>query len=133
MNLYGVWVDYAHAFLVKTNPSGENMTIHELVSEVEPHHHSGQSDGEHLTLTDQGSNMRRRSKEMDDFCDNIISSLRDADEIIILGPGIAKSELEGEIREHHELGPKLKAVETADKLSEEELKKRVSKLFHLPR
>jgi len=131
--LYGVWIDHEKALIVQTNEVGEEMQVKELVSELEPHSKAGRSDGEHLTMTDQRSHNESRGQEMKDFCKSILGELRDADEIVIFGPGNAKENLKNCIEGDHDLAPKLKAVETTHPLSEKELEAKVRELFSLPR
>lgn len=132
MNLYGIWIDHAHALIVKAQKNGE-MTISEITSEVEPHHHSGTQQGEHFTITDQDHENQTRAHEMNAFCKMILSHLQDAEEIVVFGPSTAKHELKHAIEAEKSLHNKLKAVETTDKLTEAELKDFVMKAFHLPR
>ena len=133
MNLYCLWIDFSHAIIFKSDETGERMSIREFRSDVEPHHHSGQSDSEHLTMTDQGSNMRRRKKEMNEFSEEVINRLRDADEIAIIGPGQAKQEFKNIIEKEHSLASKITAFETSHPLSEAELKAKARELLKLPR
>lgn len=132
-NLYGIWVDHAHAHIVRSNLLGDNMTIIELTSGVEPHHHAGINDEEHHTIANQHAHDHRRSNQMHAFCEEIVKHIADADEIAVFGPGTAKHDFKHELEKHKVLHDKLVAVETTDKLSEAELKAFVKKVFMLPR
>ena len=132
--LYAIWIDHAHASLVKTSPSGEDMLITELKSGVPSHHHGGLDGSEKLTMTDQHSHDETRKNEMHKFCKAIIAEIKNPDEIVVFGPGTAKHDLKRHIEEVKALAPKLTKVETSDKmLSEHILKENVKKLLNLPR
>lgn len=130
MNLYGIWIDHAHAFIVKVQKNGE-MMINEVSSGVEPHHHSGIQQGEHFTITDQDHENQTRAHDMKAFCKTILSHLHDAEGIVVFGPSTAKHDLKHAIEADKALAHKLKGVETTDKLTEAELKDFVKKSFDL--
>lgn len=129
-NLYGIWIDHAKAFIVKANQE-DVVSVQELNSEVEPHHHSGES-GEHLTMSDQREHNERRRNQMHHFCKEIFEELKNPDEIAIFGPGTAKHELKNKLEEIPALKAKLTTFETTDKMTENQLKAYVIKLFKLP-
>lgn len=134
LKFYGVWVDHAHAFVVKTNPLGEILSVVELDSEVPPKNHGGLNGDEHLTSMNQNKNFEHRKNEMHKFCKEVIDHIKDADEIVLFGPGIAKNELKNEIEEVKALAPKLTRVETTDKMmTANELKETVKRFLMLPR
>ncbi|MBU0982071.1 hypothetical protein KKC94_05260 [Patescibacteria group bacterium] len=131
--LYGIWVDHAHAFVVKTNKTGDMMEITKLSSSVPPHNHGGLDGDERLSITDQQTHMETRKNEMNKFCKAIIAQLKNPDEIVIFGPGTAKHDLKHHVEDVKALAPHLTKVETTDKLSESELKEKVRELLNLPR
>jgi len=129
---YGIWVDHAHAFIIKTNKVAE-MEIDEMRSDVEPHHHGGVHGDERLSLTDQNSHSERRHHQMKAFSKELIKRVEKGDELVIFGPGTAKHELKNVLEKNKALAAKLKGVETTDKLSEHEMKEFMKKFFKLPR
>ncbi|MFA5792987.1 MAG: hypothetical protein WC897_03915 [Candidatus Gracilibacteria bacterium] len=126
---YGIWIDHAHAFIVQANKLGE-MTIEKFGSDVEGKNHGGET-LEHFTIVNQNQHNERRHNELNAFCKELIKHVTDADELVIFGPSTAKFDLEKEVKEVKALAPKLKGVETTDKLSEAELKDFVKKFFAL--
>lgn len=130
--LTGIWIDHAHATVIKSSPLGE-MSFQEFSSEVEPHHKGGHDDGEHQTIVNQHSHDERRHNQMKAFSREIIKSLEGSDEILIFGPGQAKHEFKNVLEENKALSAKLKGVETTDVLSEAELKEFMKAQFKLPR
>lgn len=131
--MYGIWVDHSHAFIVTSNTEGD-MVIEEIKSSVESKHKTGIEDGEHHTLADDNVNEKRRHNEMKGFCEDIVSHIKDANEIAIFGPSTAKHELKNHMeKKHKSLAEKIVRLETSDKLSEAEMKALVKNLFMLPR
>lgn len=129
--IYGIWIDHREAFIVESNLLGE-MTVKRLSSQVEPKNHGGET-FEHLTIVNQKQHEERRGNEMHTFCKEIIAELKNPDEILVFGPGTAKHDLANAIKDIKALADKLKEVETADHLTEAELKEFVKKSFGLPR
>ncbi len=109
------------------------MTVREMKSGVEPHHHGGLQAGEHQTMTNQHSHDERRNNQMKAFAKELISKVMDADELVIFGPGNAKHDVKHEVDKHKALIPKLMGVAKADKMPEHEMKDFVKTTFHLPR
>lgn len=132
MSIYaGLWIDHSNAHLVISNALGD-MTVQSFEGYVEPHHHGGETE-EHLTLTNQKSHDERRHNQMREFCETILPHLSAANELLIFGPGTGKSEFKNVLEKNKALAGKFKGLETADKLSESELKEFVKKYFKLPR
>ena len=62
---------------------------------------------------------------MDNFYDKLAKELKEADQILILGPGEAKGELANRLKRYKPLGSHVIAVEPADKLTERQILARV--------
>lgn len=60
---------------------------------------------------------RRFDTHLNTFYDKVISSLREIDSVLILGPGEAKGELQKRL-EGQGLGERVAGIEAADKMSE---------------
>lgn len=129
--LYGLWIDHSHAFLMKANDE-DVVNSERIDSKVEPHHHGGVTQ-EHLSITNQNKDDARRHNQMQQFCKCLVERLKDADEIAIFGPGNAKFELKNFLEKSPALHRKLIAVETSDKLTENQMKAYTRQLFQLPR
>jgi stalled ribosome rescue protein Dom34 len=128
---YGIWVDHAHAYIIKSNKLAE-MEIDEMKSDVESHHHGGVQGDEHLSLSDQRSHDERRNNQMKAFAKELIKRVQNGDEFVIFGPGTAKHELKNEVEKHKALLPKFKGMETTDKLTHPQLKEFMKNYFNLP-
>lgn len=114
----GIWIDHAKAHLVvlENNTTPEVLTIE---SDVE-HRHKAMPTGSpavpgqlHSAPIKRYEN--RREQEKHRYYERIVDVVRFADSIVIMGPGLAKSELTKEIRKHHHLTGRVLAVEPADK------------------
>jgi stalled ribosome rescue protein Dom34 len=130
--LTGIWIDHAHAIVLKANKMGE-VNMDSFHSEVEPHHKGGHDDSEHQTIVNQNRHDDRRHNQMKAFGKEVLKHLEGSDEIVIFGPGTAKHEFKAVLETNKALFPKLKGVETTDVLSEAELKEFMKDFFKLPR
>lgn len=126
---YGIWMDHAKAMIINVDADG-GRTSHEIHSEVPPNHQGEGSEGEHLTLVSHNAN-EIREHEVHAFMKQIIGHLKNATEILIYGPGNAKFELKKAIEHEKSIAHAIKACETTDKLTEDELMALVRKAFNL--
>jgi len=127
----GIWIDHAKATVVRSNKVAE-MDFTDFHSQVEPSHKGTREAGEHSTIVNQNRDENSRHNEMKAFCREIIKTLGDADEIVILGPGTAKNEFKNVLEENKALFAKMKGLETAHPLTEAELEDFMKSYFHLP-
>jgi hypothetical protein len=115
----GLWIDHREAIIVMLSVTGEETK--RIRSKVERQlRHSGKSaNGASETQETQAEDSRDReyAGHLAHYYDEIISYLRDAGSILILGPGEAKGELKKRL-EKHKGGTRIVAVETADKMTE---------------
>jgi hypothetical protein len=127
----GIWVDHRKAVIVtigdktiKTQEISSNMEKHTRFSSGT--HGKTSSDSQGSTAEDVRD--RQFGDHLDIFYDQIISLIRDAEAIWILGPGEAKVELENRLR-HAELGARVVGIETEDKLTNPQIAAKVRSLF----
>jgi len=83
---------------------------------------------EALQVPADDSRQRARTGELNAYYDEVISQIRDADSILIMGPGVAKHELQKRM-EKNQLGAKVVGVETVDNLTEPQLVAKVRQHF----
>ena len=115
----GVWIDHRKAVVVCINDGVEE--IHSIVSDMEKHvRHSG-GDAE-----DQQDH--RFTNHLNEYYAKVISFLRDADSILILGPGEAKGEFEKRLRAES-FGARIVGVETEDKMTDHQIVANVREHF----
>jgi len=118
----GLWIDHRKAVIVTTSDEGEETRI--LESNVERHvRYSG---GAHREPEDTRD--RRFGGELDKFYDEIIACIRDAEAILIFGPGEAKGELKARL-ERDDRDDRIIAIETVDKMTDRQIAARVRERF----
>ena len=120
----GLWIDHREAVIVMITDEGEHTT--RITSQMEKHVRfaSGSSeDGSAESTRD-----RQFASHLDAYYDKVIASIRDAESILIFGPGEAKGELEKRL-ENKELGGRIVGIETVDKMTDRQIAARVRKHF----
>ena len=118
----GLWIDHRKAVIVFLTGL-EEEEIKQINSDLEkPHGQSGSS----IRADDLLQN--ELTEHLNQYYDKVISSLQNAPAILILGPGEAKGELKKRLERNNHNGREI-AVETADKLTENQLVAKVRKHF----
>lgn len=115
----GVWIDHRKAVIVRFTDSGEE--IHSILSEMEKHVRS--TDG-----TQEGKQDHRFTNHLNEYYDKVTSLVRDADSILIFGPGEAKVEL-GIRMKGETLGEQIAGIETVDKMTDGQITAKVREHF----
>jgi hypothetical protein len=115
----GLWIDHKQAIIVTMTATGEN--IQELPSEVEKQlQRSGDSplEGSYEAQKVPADDHRQRAftEHLNTYYDAVITSLGEAEAILIFGPGEAKLELKKRLEKHH-LASRIVGVETVDKMT----------------
>ena len=130
-NEVGLWLDHRQAVIVMNLDQQEE--VKRITSQMEKHvRYSGaspDSGGEeaHHDTTEDGRD-RRFDDELNRYYDEVISYLRDATSILILGPGEAKGELQKRLA-GREFSGTIVAVETADKMTDHQIAAAVRRHF----
>jgi len=127
----GLWIDHRKAAIVAVTEKGEETS--EILSEVEKQlRRAGDlpMKGGYEALQVPASNSRQRAYtgELNTYYDEVIAHIRDADSIMIMGPGVAKHELQKRMEENR-LEAKIVAVETVDNLTEPQIAAKVRQHF----
>jgi hypothetical protein len=127
----GLWIDHRKAVIVIVSDAGETTRLVE--SNVGKHvRYSGGpgAGGSHGSREGAGEDTRERHFEgqLNQYYDDVIARLRDAEAILIFGPGEAKGELTARL-EGAGLGARIVAVETVDKLTDRQIAAKVREHF----
>jgi stalled ribosome rescue protein Dom34 len=127
----GLWIDHRKATIVTVTEKGEETS--EIFSEVEKQlRRTGDSplEGPYEALQVPADDSRQRAftGALDTYYDEVIAHIRDADSILIIGPGAAKHELQKRLEENR-LGTKVVGVETVDNLTEPQIAAKVRQHF----
>ncbi len=131
MNLYGVWIDHAGAYILKATEE-DVVSMEHIDSGVEPNHKTNESD-EHVVRGNEKTDDNRRNEHMHKFAKQVIEKIKDGDEIAICGPSTAKFDLRREYEKNASLAKKVVAFEAADKMTENQLKAHLKDLLQVPR
>lgn len=130
---YGVWLDHARAHVVEIDALG-GMHGETIESDVEGHHRSfgqsGVSPPGHVGGNPESHYEHRRAEELKRYYREVIRRIEDGTQILVMGPGEAKYELERELRRRPELLAHVVGFETADRLSFEQIAARTRGVLH---
>lgn len=123
----GLWIDHRKAVIVTLSDAGD--VTKQVDSNVEPHvRYSGgsHSRGSHPSGSGSGEETRERRFEgqLDKYYDEVIACVRDADELLLMGPGEAKGELKARL-DRHGLDARVVDVVTVDKMTDRQIAARV--------
>jgi hypothetical protein len=127
----GLWIDHKKAIVVTVTDEGEEMGL--IVSKVEKQlRRSGDSPlkgpYEPLQVPADDSRQRNYTGHLHIYYDAVIGSIRDAESILIFGPGEAKEELKERLEENH-LGGRVRGIETVDKMTDRQIAAKVRQRF----
>ena len=127
----GVWIDHRKAVVVVVTEEGEEIGL--IISKVEEQlRRSGDSplkgtfEAQRVPADDR--RQRALTRYLNIYYDAVISCIREADSILIFGPGEAKNELEKRL-EKSNLGGRIASIETADKMTDKEIAAKVRQRF----
>ena len=122
----GFWTDHSKAVMVMV--SAEREETKQLESGMEKHvRFSGGSRSEQGGGEDQQD--RQDIGHLNTYYDEVIAQLRDAEFILLFGPGEAKGELEKRLA-NKGLGGRIVAIETVDKMTDRQIAAKVRQHFH---
>ena len=131
----GIWIDSSKAIIVALDGDTEKIT--EIDSEVENnvyHNREGNkgtfsSDSHHSTNESQFE--ARKEEQLNYFIKSVLSYVKKSDELIVFGPAQTKTRLEKKLMDGNliETG-KLKAVETADKMTLNQIVEKVRRYYN---
>lgn len=119
----GVWIDHRKTVIVSVTDNKEETSL--IRSGMEKHvRYSGAAQED--SAEDQRDT--RFTGHLNKYYDQVISCIRDAESILILGPGEAKVELEKRL-EKEALGGRVVGIETVDKMTNRQIAARVRQQF----
>jgi len=122
----GLWIDHRQAVLVIVTDAGEE-TKH-IISDMEKHVRFSSGLSEDGSLEDVRD--RQFENHLNNYYDEVVAVIRDADAIQIFGPGEAKGELEKRL-EHEGLKGRIVAIETVDKMTDRQIAAKVREHFRV--
>ena len=127
----GLWIDHKKAVIVVVTDKGEEIKL--IISKVEKQ--PGRSGGVRSTTPYESqqvpaddSREREFMGHLNIYYDAVVACLRDADSILVFGPGEAKSELKKRL-ERNKLGGHIASIETVDKMTDRQIAAKVRQYF----
>ena len=126
----GLWIDHREAIIVVLSKTGEQTKRIQSNAESQPRRSGEPSTGrfEFQAVPADDSRQREYNGCLARYYDEIISFLRDAGTVLILGPGEAKGELKKRF-EKAKAGAHIVTMETVDKMTEPQIVARVRHHF----
>jgi hypothetical protein len=127
----GLWIDHRNAIVVAITEQGEK--IEEIVSGVEKQlQRAGdrplEGNYEAVQVPADDSRQRDFTKHLNIYYAAVLTAIRDAESILIFGPGEAKGELKQQLEKNH-LGGHIVAIETVDKMTNPQIAAKVRVYF----
>jgi stalled ribosome rescue protein Dom34 len=121
----GVWIDHREAVIIRVADEGEGEAIQRISAEVEPH---GRFSAHAPGGSPEDRRDRRFGEHLHRYYDEVIAAIRDADVMLIVGPGEAKGELAQRL-EHAKLHDRIVGIETVDKLTDRQIVAKIRQHF----
>jgi hypothetical protein len=128
----GLWIDHKKAIVVAVTDKGEETRL--IISKVERQlRRSGDSPLEgaydRAQVPARDSRKRTFTAHLNIYYDAVIACIRDADSILIFGPGEAKGELKKRLK-RADLCGRIVGMETVDKMTDHQIAAKVRQHFH---
>jgi hypothetical protein len=127
----GLWIDHRKALVVTVTDKGQVSKL--IISTIEKQarrspdsRHTGSFESQKVPADD--SRQRALSGHLNIYYDAVIASIRNAEYILIFGPGEAKGELKKRLKRVN-LGGRIVGVETVDKMTDRQIAAKVREHF----
>lgn len=117
MSHYLIWIDHEHSKIFRFTSKGKDEHT------IKNHHHSTN----HQSHVDQA-----KKNDNQKFYHQIADQVKDATELLIVGPGMARTEFKTHLEDHHHdlLAKKIIGVEPMDKATDGEILNMAKKYYH---
>ena len=127
----GLWIDHRKALIIAFTNKGEEIRL--IISNVEKQ--PGRSRGKRSTMSYESqlvpaddSRQKTFTGHLNIYYDAVIACIRDAESILIFGPGEAKGELKKRL-ERDKLDGRIVGIETVDKMTDHQIAVKVRQYF----
>ena len=117
----GLWIDHKKAVIVFVKGKEEEIKL--ISSNIEKHHRQSG-----VAMPADDVRQRELTGHLNSFYDEVVSCIREAESILILGPGEAKGELRERL-EKDNLGGHIVGIEPADQMTDPQIVAKVRKQF----
>ena len=128
----GLWIDHRRAVIAIASAEGEKAMEIKSNVEKQPGRFAGVrsvTPYEAQQVQADDSRQREFTGQLNQYYAEVIAAIRNAESILIFGPGEAKGELKKRL-EHAKLGGHIIAMETTDKMTDRQIAAKVREYFH---
>ena len=129
----GIWIDGSKAIIVSLADGIEKVKEIDADIENRNYHYATDNQGKfsegHHHINHEKKMEERKKHQIDDFIDEVMTYIKQDDELLVLGPGELKISLKKRIEKDGELFSKLMSVESADKMTDNQLVAKVRSFF----
>jgi hypothetical protein len=127
----GLWIDHRRAVIVVVTYQGEAIRL--IISAAEKQLLRGgdsplMGDYERQQVSASDSRQKKFTGHLNIYYDAVIACIRDAEAILIFGPGEAKGELKARL-DKSRLGGRVVGTETVDKMTDRQIIAKVRQRF----
>ena len=129
--IVGLWIDHRKAIIVTVTEKGEETKL--ILSNVDKQ--PGRSGGirsttpyESQQVAADDSRERKFTGHLNTYYDEVIECIRNAESILIFGPGEAKGELKKRLNRNN-LDARIVGTETVDKMTDRQIAAKVREYF----
>jgi DNA-binding MurR/RpiR family transcriptional regulator len=127
----GLWIDHREAHLLRI--SGTSEETRQIYSDLEKRPQSAgnsshQGHFESRLMQADDSREKARTMHLNAYYDAVIASMRDAETILVFGPGEAKDEFAKRLKAT-DLGKRIETVETADKMTDHQIASKIRDFY----
>jgi hypothetical protein len=109
----GLWIDHKKAVIVFV--AGKDTEMKLIRSNIEKHRRQSG-----VAMPADDVRQRELMEHLNSFYDEVVSCIREAESILILGPGEAKGELKKRL-EKDNLGRRIMGIKTSDKMTDKQI------------
>jgi len=127
----GLWIDHRKAVVVIVTDTGEEIIQIQSYAEKQLRRTGNtplQGNFEAQKVPADDSRQRTFTGQLNTYYDEVIASIRDAESILIFGPGVAKGELKKRLDENN-LSDRISGVETVDNMTDPQIAAKVRQYF----
>jgi hypothetical protein len=127
----GLWIDHRNAVIVFLAGEEEEIQLVRSNAEKQIQRAAGSRSGgpfESQAVQSDGRQQRAFTKHLDTYYNDVVSCIRDAESILIFGPGESKGELEKHL-EREGLDGRIVGIETTDKMTDPQIAAKVRQYF----
>jgi len=135
MRRIGIWLDKKNAHIVEIHD--DRVSLNTILSEVEDFNIHGGSGtkfkGGPQDVVQDSRYLEREKQQLKKYFKNIVSAIKDAEDLVIFGPAETGEKFYKELAERYsDLKTKVKDVVKTDSMTKKQVKAWVKEVFNIP-